>query len=91
MDRVISSRTHVARKTYLCDASAIWRSSGYNLDDCQSNEQRLIVEAAESDRWKILPGQAYRKLTLVSDGSICTYRARIGMDSLCYQLGLFDE
>lgn len=91
MERIISDRTHTAKKTYKCDASALWRSAGYNLDDCQTNEQRLIVEVAEADHWKILPGQSYRKVVGVSDGRVCTYRARLGMDSLCYQLELFDE
>ena len=49
-----------------------------------------MVEAAEADKWRILPGQAYRKVTGIYEGDFYTYRARPGMDSVCYELDLFD-
>jgi hypothetical protein len=91
METILSDRTHVARKTYNCDASALWNYAGYSVLDCKNNEQRLIVEAAEADQWKILPGQSYHKIVSVSDGQIWTHRARIGMQYLCHINGLFEE
>lgn len=91
MDRVLSQKNIVARKTHLCDASYHWRESGYALVDCDTDDQRLIVEAAQACGWKILPGQLYLRVTVIHEGSICTYRARIGMDAVCRDLGLFDD
>lgn len=91
MDRVLSDAIVTARKHYPCDASHWWIRSGYTLADCDNDDQRLIVEAAIADNFKILPGQAYRKATGVQDGEIVTYRARIGMDSVIRALELVDD
>ena len=91
MDRVLTDKLVTAKKAYLCDASQQWLRAGYTVTDCETNEQRLIVEAADADKWKILPGQAYRKVTGIYEGNFCTYRARPGMDSLCIELDLFED
>ena len=91
MDRVFTDKVVMAKKHYRCDASEQWCRSGYTVADCETSEQRLIVEAAEADKFRILPGQPYRKVTGIHDGDFCTYRARPGMDSVCYELDLFDE
>lgn len=91
MERIFTDKIVSAKKHYACNASEHWLRAGYTTAYCDTDEQRLIVEAAEADKWKILPGQAYRKVTGVYEGNLCTYRARPGMDSVCYELGLFDE
>jgi hypothetical protein len=91
MDRVLTDELVQARKHYLCDACYHWLQSGYELNDCTTSKQRLIVEAAEADNWKILPGQKYRKVTGIWEGELTTYRARPGMQSVIEQLGLCDE
>lgn len=91
MNPVLSSTLVTARKRHLCDACKIWHRANMHIRDCQTDEQRLIVEAAEADGWCILPGQQYRKITGIQDGQIVTYHARPGMDALCWQLDLFDE
>jgi hypothetical protein len=91
MDRVLTDELVQARKHYPCDASYWWDRSGYGLNDCETSEQRLIVEAAEADNWRILPGQKYRKVTGIFEGRMTTYRARPGMQSVIEQLGLTDE
>ncbi len=91
MDRVLTDKMVTARKSYACDACYWWDHTRYGLDDCETSEQRLIVEAAEADKWHILPGQEYRKVVGIRDGELTTYRARPGMHSLCIDLGLFDE
>jgi hypothetical protein len=91
MDRVLTDRLVQARKHYPCDASYHWLQSSYSANDCQSSEQRLIVEAAEADKWRILPGQTYRKVTGIWEGQLTTYRARPGMQSVIEQLGLCDD
>lgn len=91
MNRIISDKITVARKRYRCDASERWLESGYTLDDCESGDQRLMVEAAMADRWHILPGQAYRKVVGVQDNELCVYRARPGMDKVCFDLDMWGE
>jgi hypothetical protein len=91
MDRVLTDELVQARKHYPCDASHWWLQSGYRLDDCETSEQRLIVEAAEADKWKILPGQKYRKVTGIWEGQLTTYRARPGMQTVIQQLDLCDD
>lgn len=91
MERVLSDKIVTARKHYLCNASEQWWRSGYSIDDCDTSDQKQIVEAAKADKWKILPGQKYRKVTGIHEGELCTYRARCGMDSVCLELGLFDD
>ena len=91
MERVFMDKIVTARKHYLCCASEQWRRAGYTVADCETSEQRLIVEAAEADKWRILPGQPYRKVKGIHEGELSTYRARPGMDSVCRDLELFDE
>ena len=86
---VISERIVQAKKGYPCGACAVWDDMGMSLEDCQTDDQREIVKAAQADGWRILPGQLYRKLIYVEDGVVRTYRARPGMDSVCHDLDLF--
>lgn len=61
-DKIVTAKKH-----YRCDASEQWNCAGYSLAECETGEQQL-VEAAEADKWRILPGQAYRKVTGIHDG-----------------------
>ena len=91
MERVFTDKIVTAKKHYRCDASEQWLRAGYTVAECETAEQRLMVEAAEADKWRILPGQAYRKVTGIQDGELCTYRARPDMDAVCADLDMWDE
>lgn len=91
MERVFTDKIVTAKKHYRCDASEQWLRSGYTAAECETAEQRLMVEAAEVDKWRILPGQAYRKVTGIHEGEFSTYRARLGMDAVCSGLDMWDE
>ena len=91
MERILTDKIVTAKKHYHCDASEQWLRSGYTIAECETPEQRLMVEAAEADRWRILPGQAYRKVIGIQDGELSTYRARQGMDAVCAELDMWDE
>ena len=91
MDRVLTDEIVQARKHYACDACRQWGRSGYSLSDCETSDQRMIVEAAQADRWRILPGQQYRRITGISEGALTTYRARPGMQSVIEELKLCDD
>ena len=91
MERVFTDKIVTAKKHYRCDASEKWLRSGFTLSDCDTSDQRLSVKAAEADKWRILPGQAYRKVTGIHEGKFCTYRARPGMDSVCIDLDMWDD
>ena len=90
MTHVVSDKIVCARKPHRCHASDWWDNLGMALTDCQTDDQRQIVQAAQADKWRILPGQSYRKIVYVEDGAVRTYRARVGMDSVCRELDLFD-
>lgn len=91
MDRDLSDEIVTAMRGYRCNASDRWIRSGYTVADCDNDEQRLIVNEAEADNWKILQGQKYRKVVGIYEGRFCIYKARIGMDALCDELGMWDE
>ena len=91
MERVLTSKLVTARKHYPCDASHWWNRSGFTLDDCETSDQRLIVEAAQADHFRILPSQAYLKVTGIQDGELTTFRARPGMHAICHDLDLYGE
>ena len=67
------------------------KATPHDVADCETSEHRLMVESAEADKWRILPGQAYRKVTGIHEGDFCTYRARPGMDAVCRDLDMWDE
>lgn len=91
MEHVFSDKSVTARKHYRCDASEQWLRSGYTVVDCETDCQVLFVDAAEADKWRILPGQAYRKIVGIQDGEFYTYRARPGMHAVCNELCMWDE
>ena len=53
MERVLTDKIVTAKKYYRCDASEQWPRAGYTVADCETSEQRLMVEAAEADKWRI--------------------------------------
>ncbi len=87
---VLRDTTQTARKHYPCDACQQWDRSGYGENDV-SIADWLIVQRARADKWKIMPGMQYRKVTYLDGGELMTYRARLDMDALCYRNDLFDE
>lgn len=88
--RVLSDQVCVARKSYPCDASRAWNRSGYARQDVLADDWS-VAESARSDRYRIKPGDAYRRMTYVDDGEVRTYRARLDMDAVCQRYELFDD
>jgi hypothetical protein len=91
MEHIFSDKIVTAKKRHHCDASEQWRRAGFTIADCETDEQRLMVAAAEVDNWRILPGQAYRRVIGIHEGGLSTYRARPGMDAVCSDLDIWDE
>jgi hypothetical protein len=91
VDAILKDEVRAARKHYNCDASALWCNYSMKLDDCETGDQRLIVEAAQADKWKILPGQQYRYMRGIFEGRMVTWRERVGMGSVCRQLRLYED
>lgn len=89
--RVFTDKGVMAKKQYRCDACDQWLMAGYTVADCETDEQRERVKAAEADKWQILPGQQYRKQTGIYDGEFYTYRGRIDMDSVTCDLEMWDD
>lgn len=90
-DYTFSSKLVTAKKHYVCQASEQWNRAGYTIDDCETSDQRLMVEAAIADKWRILPGQKYVKMVGIWDGKFGVYRARPGMHAVCDELEMWDE
>jgi len=86
MERVLTNKLMRAIKHYSCDACYWWIHDGFEVDDCETSEQRLIVEAARADNWKILPGQKYLKIVSLIEGELTTYRARPDMHQVLLEV-----
>lgn len=87
---VLSRKTPIARKSYLCDACEAFRRAGIG-DDELSKDDLLIVQGARADKWRILAHRQYVKHTYKDGGDLMTYRARIDMDALANRLELFSD
>ncbi len=89
--RVLFDQIVMARKVYKCDASETWHNNSMSSIDCKTDDERLILDAAEADGWRILRGQKYRCVRgFDDDNNRFTSRARPGMDSLCQSHDLYD-
>lgn len=87
---VFTRSAQQARKSYFCAACKMWRYSGLSLDEITADE-RLVVEAAAADQWRILRGQDYYKETGIDYGTFYTLRCRIGMKFICDRLKLWTD
>jgi len=90
MSRSLDIRYLNARKAYDCDACHWWLTNG---DTCEveDEDQRLTIESAEADKYRILPGQRYIRIVGIYDGDFGTYRARPEMHDLIIELDLMPE
>jgi hypothetical protein len=86
---VLKRELRTARKHYKCDATQWFHDCGMGRHDLDA-DQKLMLDAAEADRGRILPGQAYLYTRGVHEGQMVTWRARPGMDSICHDHGLYD-
>lgn len=87
---VLKDEVLTARKFYACDASEFWRSYGLPSEELTA-EERLVLEGAGADKWKIRPGQRYRCVVFRDGRELVTYRARLDMDALCQRYDLYDD
>ena len=87
---VLKDEMRTARKHYKCDAFAWFHNCGMRRDELTADQQ-LLLDAAEADKGRILPGQKYNYRRGVYEGSMFTWRARPGMDSICTDHGLYDD
>jgi len=86
----LSDTVHVARKSYPCDACAVWLNTGYDQSDVFPDDW-LIIKAAKADEWKIRKDTKYRKIVSVDNGEFLTCRLRLDMDELCTRLNLYGD
>ena len=80
----------IARKKYKCDACELFLDGSLYKEDMDESDYETVLEA-KKDRWEILPGTRYRKLSYVEDGVFYTFRRRLDMDCICDKYELFDE
>lgn len=82
------STTSVARKDYCCDAAEwIENAIGYYA---LSDEQLAIYEAAKLEGFRILKGTRYSRTQGFFDGEFCVFRARLDLDQICRDLGVYE-
>ena len=87
---VLKDEVRTARKFYHCDASEMWRSYGPPETELTADE-RLVLDGAKADKWKIRPGQRYRCVVFRDGRELVTQRARLDMDALCQRHELYDD
>lgn len=91
MDTVLKNEIRTARKEYHCDAWHYWVSGGLKPADCTDDAQRATLAAAEADAGHIKPGQKYRYVRGIFEGSMSTWRARADMEDLCRAHHLYED
>lgn len=80
--------THpVARKEYHCEASD-WIGNNCDLNELTLNEL-AVFEKAKSERFKIMPGTKYVKITGIYNGEFSTFRARADLNKICLDRDLY--
>ena len=87
---VLTDEERTARKFYHCDASEMWRSYGPPETELTADE-RLVLDGAKADKWKIRPGQRYRCVVFRDGRELVTQRARLDMNNLCQKHDLYDD
>lgn len=87
---ILKDELRHARKHYKCDAYAWFHACSMRRDEL-TPEQQLMLDAAEADKGRILPGQAYHYRRGVYEGRMFTWRAKPGMESVCVAHNLYDE
>lgn len=78
-----------AKKHYQCQACE-WLVN-IPIEEIElSDDERLCLDAAKADHWKILPGQKYIKIRGKFDGEWQTFRARIDVNEICKRHGIYE-
>lgn len=82
--------TPKARKQYTCEAIDWILNDG--LDAYEFDEEELaIIEKARSEKWKILKGTKYVKISGKWEGEFCVFRARKDIDEICQDHDIYSE
>ena len=87
---VLKDEVRTARKFYACDTSELWCNYG-PPSDAVTADDRLVLDGAKADKWKIRPGQRYRCVVFRDGRELVTQRARLDMDALCQRHDLYDD
>lgn len=87
---VLKDVVRTARKFYACDASEMWCNYG-PPSDAVTADDRLVLDGAKADKWKIRPGQRYRCVVFRDGRELVTQRTRLDMDALCQRHDLYDD
>lgn len=90
---LIRKSTHVARKTYTCDASE-WLHNGDLrgfIYDCKPTYAELrAIAKAKRNCWRIVLGQEYIKEVGRYQGDFYTWRAIPEIDAICRKYNLYE-
>jgi len=82
--------TPVARKEYPCGAWDWICNAGLDELDYKPEDWRVIQDA-KKEGCKILKGSKYTKTSGKYDGEFSVFRARIDLDKICQDYGLYPE
>lgn len=92
MATILSDTKHIARKTYICNACE-WVENIVvdNLYDYKFSyaELREIV-TARRNRWRIVPGQLYRRIVSVERGDLYVWRVIPAIDAICHKHDIYE-
>lgn len=82
-----------ARKDHYCDAcqAILDGDSIQNIKKELSPNELTVFEKMESQKFKILKGQPYTKVTGIYDGDLCTAKYADGMYNIGERLGIFED
>ena len=83
--------TPKARKDYHCQA-ADWVEEMRGWDEEQFTAEELpIIRQAKKEKYRILKGTKYIKVTGKYDGEFSVFRARKDLDAICKKYDLYED
>ena len=84
-----NTTTHKAKKEYHCNASD-WIINGSMDERDFEPVDWQVIQKAQVDKWKILPGTRYIKTVGIWEGSWQIFRAREDLDAICHKYDLYE-
>ena len=87
---ILSDTTPVARKDYPCDVCKAMKDAGIKEEYLNEEQLKLYNEAKEDD-FMIKKGQKYEKQVNIYEREIGTFRSRLGMRKVYFQLELNED
>lgn len=90
MATILRESYYTARKKYCCDACRYIFQFGTFSELQLTDNEKISVEKAKNNNWRIMPGEKYFYQVLICDG-FQTFKAIPEIINICFKYKLFQE